>query len=348
MIRGGNPGIPGLVGGLAVCMEASRIQRHGKEENRKLRSRAGAFAPARLLFAGQEVVWSVLEQLPVAREWRIWYTEGKVGEKMKKITVIQPKYYAGQAPDKAIAEFLLREAEQAEAGSLVVLPEYANAGGLSDSEQLLAAAQSAPEMLQRAACIAKRRGIYLSVNVLERREGKLRNSTYLYDKTGATAFIYDKVHLPPAEVRLGIVPGDGSCVCDLDGIRFAFMTCYDVYFYEQTEWLARWKPDVTIVPGYQRAERWDIIQAQTKMLAFRCNAYVARASYSMDSTERGGNTMIVAPDGRILTNLGADVGSATAQVDPKWKYMRTAGFGGGLVRNDDFINQGLCHGIFED
>ena len=202
-------------------------------------------------------------------------------------------------------------------------------------------------LLEQAAGIAKRKGIYLAVNVFEERDGLRRNSTYLLDKQGNTAFIYDKVHLPPAEVKLGITPGDGSCVCSLDGIRFGFMTCYDVYYNEQTEYLAAQKPDIILVPGYQRGERWDIIQAQTKMLSFRCNAFVARASYSMDSAEKGGNTMIVAPDGRILENLGAEVGSVTAKIDPERKYMRPAGFGGSLIRNDEFIDQGLRPTIFK-
>ena len=263
------------------------------------------------------------------------------------ITVVQPRYYADGAPDETIARFLLVHAEKAEPGSLVVLPEYANAGGLSDPEKLVAALPRAAQMLQAAAALAKRKGIYLAVNVFEERCAKRRNSTYLFDKQGNTAFVYDKVHLPPAEVKLGIVPGNGSCVCDLDGIRYGFMTCYDVYFHEQTEFLAAQKPDIILVPGYQRGERWDIIQAQSKMLAFRCNAVVARASFSMDSTEKGGNTMIVAPDGQILENMGAAVGSVSATVDPKQKYMRPAGFGGGMVRNDDFINAGLCPDVFK-
>ncbi len=56
--------------------------------------------------------------------------------------------------------------------------------------------------------------------------------------------------------------------------------------------------------------------------------------------------MIVAPDGEILIDIGKGVGSVTADIDPKQKYMRTAGFGGGIVRNDDFINDGLCSELF--
>ena len=51
--------------------------------------------------------------------------------------------------------------------------------------------------------------------------------------------------------------------------------------------------------------------------------------------------MIVAPDGVILKNLIGEVGCATVATDPKQKHMRTAGFGGQMIRNDDFINGGL-------
>lgn len=57
--------------------------------------------------------------------------------------------------------------------------------------------------------------------------------------------------------------------------------------------------------------------------------------------------MIVAPDGSILTDLGKEVGSISADIDPHFKHMRTAGFGGGMIRNDDFINEGLRPQIFK-
>ena len=267
---------------------------------------------------------------------------------MLNINVVQPPYFAGENPDEAIARFLIKELESVESGALIVLPEYSNAGGLSDAQRELRALTRAKKMLDGAASVAKSRGAYVAINVLEEREGKLKNSPYLFDKGGKAAFVYDKIHLPPSETDLGVERGCGACICDLDGIRFGFMTCYDVYFNEQIEFIAKQKPDVILIPGYQRAERTDIICAQAKLTAFRCNAFVARASYSMNDTERGGNSMIVAPDGQILKNLGKEVGSISATVDPKQKYMRTAGFGGGMIRNDDFINNGLYPTAFKE
>ena len=58
--------------------------------------------------------------------------------------------------------------------------------------------------------------------------------------------------------------------------------------------------------------------------------------------------MIVSPDGKILTDMGKDIGSATVELDPKYKYLRTAGYGGKTIRNDDFINEGLRPQVFED
>lgn len=267
---------------------------------------------------------------------------------MLNVTVVQPAYFVGENPDEKIAEFLIKELEKVEKDSLIVLPEYSNAGGISDAESEIRAMPRAKAMLKRASAVAKEKSAYVAINVLEEREGKIKNSTYLFDKQGDIAFVYDKIHLPPSEIALGVQHGDGACICDLDGMRFGFLTCYDVYFNEQIEYLASQKPDIILIPGYQRGEATDIIRAQTKLIAFRCNSFVAKSSYSMDSDERGGCSMIIAPDGKILKDMGKDVGSVSIEIDPKLKYMRAAGFGGGIIRNDDFINDGLRPDIFKN
>ena len=268
--------------------------------------------------------------------------------KMLKIKVVQPHYFAGEEPDEKIAGFLMEELEKTEENSLVLLPEYSNAGGISDAEAELRALPRAKLMLERASSVAKEKRAWVAVNVQEEREGKITNSTYLFDKTGDAVFVYDKIHLPPSEVALGVERGDGVCVCEAGGIRFGFLTCYDVYFNEQIEYLAMNKPDIILLPGYQRGESSVILRAPTKLIAFRCNCFVAKASYSMASEEKGGCSMIVSSEGKILCDMGATVGSACAEVEPKHKYMRPAGFGGGLIRNDDFINNGLCPGAFPE
>lgn len=270
---------------------------------------------------------------------------------MLNITVTQPKYFSGDNPDEKIAKFLISQLESVPEGGLIVLPEYSNAGGLSDINSELAALPRAEIMLKKAAEISKKKSSYVSINVLQKRGDDIKNSTYLFDKNGEVAFVYDKQHLPPSEVKLGVKAGNDSgkcqCLCEVDGIKFGFMTCYDVYFNEQIEHIAKGQPDIILIPGYQRGERTDIIFAQAKLTAFRCNAFVARSSYSMDSDEYGGCSMIVAPDGKILKNMGKDIGSISLDINPFEKYMRSAGYGENTVRNDEFISAGLIPEAFE-
>ena len=262
------------------------------------------------------------------------------------LSVVQPAYYAGDNPDKLIADFLLNNLNNAKEDELIVLPEYTNAGGLTDKDAIISALPRAKEMLDAVSEIAKEKKCYIAINVLQQRGDRLFNSTYLFSKNGNAEFCYDKVHLPPAEVDMGVCYGSGSCTCEIEGIRFAFMTCYDVYFNEQIEAIAKFKPDIIIIPGYQRGERTDIIRAQAKLTAFRCNSFIARASYSMNDEGRGGCSLIAAPDGEILVDFGKETGVISREINPKWKYMRTAGFGGALVRNDVFISNGIRKDLY--
>lgn len=98
------------------------------------------------------------------------------------ITVVQPPYFVGDNPDEKIAEFLIKELEKAEKDSLIILPEYSNAGGVSDVESEKAAMPRAKVMLKKAAAVAKEKSAYVAINVLEERNGDMKNSTYLFDK----------------------------------------------------------------------------------------------------------------------------------------------------------------------
>ena len=83
-----------------------------------------------------------------------------------KITVVQPRYYSGENPDEKICRFLLEQLDRTEKDSLIVLPEYSNAGGLSDKDAELAALPRAKTMLEYASKIAKERSAYVVINVL--------------------------------------------------------------------------------------------------------------------------------------------------------------------------------------
>ena len=94
------------------------------------------------------------------------------------ISVVQPLYFSGENPDEKIADFLIEKLDTVVSDGLIVLPEYSNAGGLSDVESELNALPRAEKMLNAAANTAKSKGAYVAVNVLERRGEDIKNSTY--------------------------------------------------------------------------------------------------------------------------------------------------------------------------
>ena len=64
-----------------------------------------------------------------------------------KVVVVQPAYFVGENPDEKIAKFLMYELEKTTKNSIIVLPEYSNAGGLSDVKRELKAISRAKTML---------------------------------------------------------------------------------------------------------------------------------------------------------------------------------------------------------
>ena len=170
----------------------------------------------------------------------------------------------------------------------------------------------------------------------------------LFDAAGNVAGEYFKQHLPQAE-RKGKRLDDAYTrayhapyTLDLDGVRYAFLTCYDNYYNEYIQHIALKKPDVLIVSSLQRGERMDILEMQMKNAAFTCNAWAVRASVSMGGEDcgHGANTMIVAPDGRVLASLGQKTGMLARDVDTKFKHMRADSYGQPPVPNDFFISKG--------
>lgn len=277
-----------------------------------------------------------------------------------RIFSLQPKYPANRAEASDCVEYMINHLEKlSEPADLIVLPEYSNAPGPVDTREELERiiAVSTPALMGAAASTARRLGSFVAVNMAWDSGEGLRNTTFLYGRDGKLCHKYNKLHLPYSEkVELALDHSyafrDGSpelsgCVFEADGVRFGFLTCYDMYFSEQIEYIADFHPDVIIYPSYQRGERADILQAQIKLCAMRCNAYTVRSSYSMGiSPERdnGGHTMVASPDGTIICDLEQDTGFVWVNVDHHWKYYRANGYGQPDIPNDEFVGNGRLFG----
>ena len=232
---------------------------------------------------------------------------------------------------------------------LIVLPEASDRQArVGSREQAVAAAKkyNAP-LLAACAETAKRCQATVFVNALDFTSTGERNTTFAFDKTGACVGKYDKEHLTAGEwKKFGF---DESYmwkwtepkILEVDGVRYAFLTCYDFYFYENFANIARLKPDVIIGCSHQRSDPHPILEMIGKFLAYNTGAYLVRASVSMGlDSPVGGGSMVVAPSGEMLGNMFSRVGTLTVEFDPHAKYLKPMGYGNPPGLHSTYIEVG--------
>lgn len=267
---------------------------------------------------------------------------------MMNIRVIQPPYPKHVSDTPACIAYMIEQLRLCdESLDLILLPECCNApSGCGDSNLLRRlVAENTQPLLDAVKETAIRCKATVGINLYVHGEGYetvVRNATQLYNSQGELAAQYDKQHLPVSEytndfIDHSYLAGGTDVVCAMvDGVRYAFLTCYDMYYAEFIHRISLEKPDVVLICSLQRAERPDILEVQGKNTAFVCNSYVVRSSYHMGpEAKTGACSMVVAPDGVVLHNFGQGLGSFDCRIeDIHWKYRRSNGFGQPEVTND--------------
>ncbi|MBE7043430.1 MAG: hypothetical protein E7399_08115 [Ruminococcaceae bacterium] len=267
-----------------------------------------------------------------------------------KAMIMQPPYSRDTAFSDEYFAYKLELLNQCdESADLIVLPEYSDVpcATATREETLEYHKKYCDILLGKCMETAKRCGAVVCVNALCEVETGYRNTTYVYDKQGNLAGRYFKRHLPASEMELLELDSDytnepsAPFILELDGVRYAFLTCYDFYFYEAFARIAREQVDIIIGCSLQRSDSHDAIEIMCRFLAYHTNAYVVRSSVSFDEKSKiCGASMIVAPDGTILENMGGKFGMACAEFDPKKKYLKPAGFGRELASHYEYIEDG--------
>ena len=265
-----------------------------------------------------------------------------------KVCLIQPAYSTDYAlSDKYFADELKLLSECDESMDVIVLPESCDIPCLAPTKEAAEAscAKYGPMLLEAAAETAKRCGAMVFLNARDRVGGRLRNTTYAFDRSGNIVGKYYKQHLTPGEVKT--LDSDYSfefsepTVIELEGLRIGFLTCYDFYFYEGFDVLAHQGLDLIIGCSHQRTDTHEALLLMTRFLSYNTNAYVLRSSVSMgEDSPLGGTSMIAAPDGSVLLDMESRVGLATAEIDPAKKYYKPAGFGNPPAAHYEYREQG--------
>ena len=267
-----------------------------------------------------------------------------------KIRIIQPLYSSDYSRSDELYEKerqMLLECD--DSLDMIVCPEACDVPALARTrEEFIASVEKYNEpILELARETARRCKAILFINAIRRTESGWRNSTFAYNRDGSLAGTYDKQHLTPGEVGKRKLDSDYSFefsepeIMEIEGMRCAFLTCYDFYFYEAFANIARRKVDLIIGCSHQRSDMHSALETMSRFLAYNTNAWVVRASVSMGEEQTlGGCSMVVSPRGEVICNMLSRVGYTDAEIDVHEKYYKPAGYGNPLSAHYEYIEKG--------
>ncbi|MBR4236656.1 MAG: hypothetical protein IKR85_11450 [Clostridia bacterium] len=236
-----------------------------------------------------------------------------------------------------------------ESADLIVLPESADMpfAPANRDEYVQAYEKYTCRLLKKASETARRCACPVFVNAADKTDGNYANTTFMFDKHGQVIGKYLKQHLTPGEVsKLRLESSytyeySEPYVIDYEGVRYAFLTCYDFYFYELLSFIGRKKPDIVIGCAQQRSDTHEAARINARFVAYNTGAYVLRSGVSLAPDSRtAGSSMAVAPDGSIITEFENETGFKCAEFDPHSKYLKPMGFMNPVGLHSDYIEKG--------
>ncbi len=257
-----------------------------------------------------------------------------------RVSVLQMNPGADKGANIAQATRLL-DAAAADRPGLVTLPEmWTCLGGdaatkQAQSEPLPPAGSNAPggpayEWLRGA---ARARGIHLhGGSMAEQAEGRLFNTTVVFDPEGAEVARYRKLHLFDITTPDGTgyresgTYGAGTEVVTFDaaGVRVGCAICYDVRFPELFLALRRAGAELILLPSAFTVptgrDHWEVL-IRARAIETQC-WMAAPATWGRHLDAHGepratfGHSLVCDPWGHVVANVPDGVGWATARIDP--------------------------------
>lgn len=207
---------------------------------------------------------------------------------------------------------------------IIVLPELWSTGYALENLAEIASFE-AEEEIEFLGDLAKRHSVWFTGgSVACKTEKGITNRAQIIDRQGMQRAYYDKIHLVPMfKEEQFLVAGEKAVVCEIDTVSVGFGVCYDLRFCEFVRCLpllgaklivfcAEW-PEV-------RIDHWKVL-IQARAIENQCFVLGVNAAGTRDG--HGGNSMIVAPDGEVLTQFALEEEYQTVAVDiEKVRHVR--------------------------
>lgn len=269
-----------------------------------------------------------------------------------KVAVVQPPYSTrAREMEEYFAKYLALCDECDDTMDLIVFPEYCDVPVAAENGEAFHAAirKHHDDIFEKMRQTAIRCHALVFANFADLTETGARNTTFAFDREGNVIGKYYKAHPTNHEIPPTGSGMDGAYsyryqptyILEHEGLRFAFLTCYDFYMYEMFPAIARQKPDIIIGCSHQRTDTHETLETIGKFLCYNTNAYLVRASVTLgEDSPVCGCSMVASPEGKLLVNMKSGTGIAVCDIDPHKKHLKRAGFHGAVKSHPEYIEDG--------
>lgn len=237
-----------------------------------------------------------------------------------RVSVIQLQAHLGEKErNLAHAAMLIARAAKDEP-DVILLPETFNVGFFPEDLAACADAAEEGESWQLLSRLAREHRVNIVGGSVVRFDeaGNVRNTTYVFDRTGQEVGRYDKIHLfSPSGEKDRFAAGTTPSLFTLEGIPLASIICYDLRFPELVRGLVLAGAQVLFVPAewpHPRVEHWrTLLKAraiENQLFVVACNACGPVGKFV-----NSGHSAIIDPWGEVLVEAGEQEVILTAELD---------------------------------
>ncbi|MGZ7445370.1 carbon-nitrogen family hydrolase [Paenibacillus sp. TH7-28] len=237
-----------------------------------------------------------------------------------RVALVQSDIRLGEPEEnrKHMQELLGRTVAEHPDLDLAVLPEMWNTGYALDRIHELADAEGKATREWLSAFAAKHRIHIVGGSIAEKRDGKIYNTMYVFDREGKETARYAKIHLfRLMEEEKYLASGERNVVFELDGTKAGASICYDIRFPELVRTLALQGAKVLFVPAewpHPRLHHWRTLlmarAIENQMYVVACNRVG-----SGGGADFFGHSMIIDPWGEIVAEGGEGEGIVTGTIE---------------------------------
>lgn len=200
---------------------------------------------------------------------------------------------------------------------LVVLPEMFNCPYQTDQFPLYAEVAEESPTLEAVSQAARKAKVYLVAgSIPEREEGRIYNTSFIYNPDGELIGRHRKMHLfdidVPGQIQFKesetLTPGDEVTVVDTDFGKIGVAICYDMRFPELSRLMTLQGAELLVFPGAFNLTtgpaHWEIL---SRVRALDNQVYLAACSPARDvkaSYVAYGHSLVADPWGEVLVQAG--------------------------------------------